>query len=195
MRMILPAGNGVLTHEPESQYHPFHTLFQVVCDMVREYEPSKAKINELSYEFQDNLQLNHAPVNTAGEMRSRTRFNGQQSANRREPFRCFRCDSPNHMVCNCPEPPPRCDYCNIEGHKQVDCWKLHGKPIREGLNGGRPRNNPGRNRCQGADAGQRFNNRPTRNPNGNERYGNIRALDTTRALVEENRVFGKEYQD
>ena len=194
--MVVSTGGVPADWEPEIPYHPFCTLFQLVCDVVRVHEPGRTRSNNMHALVQqgnnDRYRENRPRQSNNAALVGGRNTNPTQNTLNRDPFRCFRCDSAQHLVRNCPEPLPRCSHCFQDGHKREQCFQLHGRPQNQ-IRGNDRNFNPGnaRNRQGFGAQGNRGPNRVQPQYRGNMRAMEGRIDQEDRAST----IYSKEHQE
>ena len=164
--MIATAGGANVL--PNTVYHPFHTLFQIVCNAVREHETARPRSGmQHSIQTQNPTrpkyfsQVNAYQAGNGNTPDQTTQVNAYQAQGaipkpRNEMIKdkeekCYRCGSVHHFVRDCPHPLPKCSNCNKNGHRVDQCWLLYGKPadyVPRPRVDKRPQGNPNRNQPQ-----------------------------------------------
>jgi len=192
LRMIATAGGTNVL--PNTVYHPFHTLFQIVCNAVREHETARPR-SGLQHSIQTQnptrpkyfSQVNAYQTGSGNTPDQATHVNAYQAQgatpkprnemSKDKEEKCYRCGSAHHFVRDCPHPLPKCSNCNKNGHRVDQCWLLYGKPadyVPRPRMDKRPQGISNRNQPQfrGNQDNRRF-------PHSGQRpqYGELRALE------------------
>ena len=192
LRMI--AGSGGSNVLPNTVYHPFHTLFQIVCNAVREHEttrprpgvqhslqaqnPPRPKFFSPVHAYQTGNEKTSDPTPQVSAYQNQGAIPKPRNETPRDKEeKCYRCGSTQHFVRDCPIPLPRCNNCNKNGHRLDQCWLIYGKPldfVPRPRTDRRPPGNPNRNQPQfrSEQDNRRFSGAAPR-----PQYGELRALE------------------